>query len=210
MKALLNKMGYEVYKKDIPENYVLNNNEIEKINKLTLTIDKVQYGSGLRLIENWLNVDLNNQNNFIQDPYTLGYNLTKPHPFKDETFIFGFSEDFIEHLYQPDQLLFLTEAFRTFKKGGILRLSFPGLEGVLNRHYINNDINTALLAKADAYTNWGHLHFFSFEELSLVCKHIGFSKIEKVQFGQSKYPELNNRETRIEQAELNTIVEITK
>lgn len=203
-------MGYDVFKKELKKVPELSIDEQKQLLELTQRIDRVQYGSGELYLNDWLNIDLKIKNNLQQNPYKLSLNLTKPHPFRNDTFSFGYSEDFIEHLFQYDQILFLTEVFRTFKKGGVLRLSFPGLEGVLKRHYTDNTYITAETAKKDAYTNWGHLHLFSFEELTMVSRHIGFSKVEKKQFNESEYALLANRELRIEQADLNTYVEITK
>jgi predicted SAM-dependent methyltransferase len=171
-------------------------------------IDKIHYGCGANFISGWLNVDLYIEKN--NDFYFAGLNLVEKHPFLNDSFTFGYSEDFIEHLDQKDQLIFLIEVYRTFKKDGVLRLSFPGLEGVLNQHYSRIDFLSAELAKQEAYVKWNHLHFFSFEELSLVCRHIGFSKIEKVNYGKSNYDVLKNLEIRVEQIETNSYIEITK
>jgi predicted SAM-dependent methyltransferase len=209
-KKILNGLGYDIYKRNLKIPHELSNDEQRQLLVLLSTIDKVQYGSGEQYLHGWLNIDLKIKNDFLQNPYKLAIDLTSPHPFKNDTFSFGYSEDFIEHLFQYDQILFLTEVYRTFKKGGVLRLSFPGLEGVLNRHYIDNTYKTAEIAKKDAYTNWGHLHLFTVEELTMVCKHLGFSKVEKKLYNQSAYGPLMNRELRLTQSDLNTFIEITK
>jgi predicted SAM-dependent methyltransferase len=167
-------------------------------------MNKVQYGSGGRPFTGWTNIDSSHPSANVR------CNLTTRHPFPDNHFDFAFAEDFLEHLSQDESLRFFTEAFRTMKKGGVLRLSFPGLEGVLKRHYASNDLATAELASVDAYSRWGHLHFYSEQELSLVVKHLGFSKIEFVEYGKSQYPELCNLDWRSEQIGLNIYAEITK
>ena len=135
-------------------------------------------------------------------------NLVEKHPFNSDIFQFGFCEDFLEHLAQEDSIYFLSEVFRTFKKGGVLRLSFPGLEGVLQKHYDNK--NDYVAGKFEAYIFWDHLHFYSKEELILVAKHIGFSEIKFVAYGKSDYKQLCNLDSREDQIGLNTYVELTK
>lgn len=48
------------------------------------------------------------------------------------------------------------------------------------------------------------------DELRTVAKHIGFSGIEFVKFGESKHQQLCNLDTREHQKDLNTYVELTK
>lgn len=172
------------------------------------TIDKIHYGCGSNLLRGWINADidlpLDNRFDYIMT------DLTKKHPFINDSFCYAFSEDFIEHLTQEEQLIFLYEVYRTLRKNGVVRFSFPGLEGVLNLHYFNSDYSTTVLARKEAFNKWQHKHFFSFDELKLVCEHIGFSKIEKVEFGKSDHDPLNNLEQRIDQISTNMYVEITK
>ena len=89
-------------------------------------------------------------------------------------------------------------------------MAFPGLEGVLEKHYPDAEYETIILAKEEAYTAWGHLHFYSREELTTVAKHIGFSEVNFKKFGESDYPVLAGLETREEQVGLNTYVELVK
>ena len=92
----------------------------------------------------------------------------------------------------------------------ILRLSFPGLEGVLRKHFLGSPITELAQAQRDAYENWGHVHFYSQVELRLVAEHLGFKAVEFFSFGKSNRSELGDMDTRIDQAELNTYAELTK
>lgn len=167
---------------------------------------KINYGCGANIIEGWLNVDLSQTKaeNYRQ------VNLLEKHPFKDESISFGFSEDMLEHLSQAESIFFLSEIFRTFKKGGIMRLSFPGLEGVLVKHYSPISELRVREGELEAYSFWDHVHFYSRSELVTVCKHIGFGEVNFVEYGKSEYFELSNRDTRSEQIGLNTYVELVK
>ncbi|NMF59827.1 methyltransferase domain-containing protein [Pseudanabaena yagii] len=137
-------------------------------------------------------------------------NLIAKHPFPDNYFEFGFAEDFLEHIHQDDSIVFLAECYRTLKFGGVLRLSFPGLEGVLEKHYTEINYRNILKAKKEAYTMYDHLHFYSKDELRLVAKHIGYREVNFVEYGVSKFSDLNGLDNRDGQIGLNTYVELIK
>lgn len=167
---------------------------------------QVNYGCGGNLIEGWLNVDL-------FPSYAPNYrqiNLLEKHPFPDNRFQFGFSEDVLEHLNQGESIFFLSEIYRTLGDGGVLRLSFPGLEGVLERHYTPPSEAVVRRGEFEAYSFWDHIHFYSKDELALVARHIGFKRVTFVEYGKSEYPELTGRDTRSTQIGLNTYVELVK
>ena len=178
----------------------------EEIQQNEMEVAKINYGCGGNLKEGWLNVDL-----FPNDaPNYKLINLLEKHPFSNDTVQFGFSEDVLEHLNQAESIFFISEIYRTLTKGGVLRLSFPGLEGVLTRHYTPATELRVRQGEFEAYAFWDHIHFYSREELSLVARHIGFKKIEFVEYGESAYPELCGLDTRSTQIGLNTYVELTK
>ena len=169
-------------------------------------ISRVHYGCGVTILDGWLNIDL-------YDWVRPGYkkvNLLNKHPFLDNSISFGFCEDTLEHFNQAESIFFLSEIYRTLIPGGVFRLSFPGLEGVLLRHYspaLEERINEG---EFEAYHFWDHLHFYSKAELSLVATHIGYKDVNFVEFGQSKYPDLCNLDARIDQKDLNIYVELLK
>lgn len=179
--------------------------------------DKIHYACGKVIIDGWLNVD-----NFDPFSYPDGridggiakkiykMDLKQKHPFKDNHFIFGFAEDFLEHLDQAESLIFLSECFRTFKMDGVLRLSFPELGNVLKRHFTIPSYKGAEKGRIEAYQTWNHKHFYSFENLKLVSRHIGFREIKRVRFGESEFNELKNIDTRDDQQDFNLIVEIIR
>lgn len=205
--SCLFKLGYEVHKI-----YSLSEEYIEEMKKTDLSVGltekKIHYGCGSIFMSGWINTDMHTKTDDVH--VSVSFNAAGPHPFPDRFFEFGYAEDFLEHLSQVDSLIFLFEAFRILQDGGVLRLSFPGLEQVLKHHYTGGDFNTTYQAKIDAYTRFGHLHFYSQEELKTVAQYIGFSKVEFVEYGQSEHHDLCGLETRIGQRELNTIAELTK
>ncbi len=208
VKKSFKKLGYDISKID---------SDVDKKRELIeLTeIRKVNYGCGAVLLNGWVNVDLM-PTNFIKRANALNNNiyyqmdLTKKHPFPDNSIEFAFAEDFIEHLSQVDSVIFLTEIYRTLQKNGVLRLSFPGFFNVLALHFSEISYEQGRKMKAEAYTKHSHKHFFCFEELEKLCQHIGFSYIKSVEYGKSTYPALRDLDTRADQIEVNIRVEIVK
>jgi SAM-dependent methyltransferase len=184
---------------------------------------KIQYACGLNAFDEWLNVD------FFDDaliwnfghiggvPKNVAFgaykiNLLEPHPFPDNHFDYAFCEDFIEHIDQKDAIYFLAEVLRTLKPGGVLRITTPGLHGVMAAHFNNPDLNSVIENQDAAYTRWGHVHFFSHESLKTMALYLGFSKYHECEYGKSWHEALKNLETRAEQAnyKINIYAEITK
>jgi len=180
-----------------------------------LMSDRIHYACGRTLLPGWLNVD------GIDESYPMGkvdkqiarqifrMDLTTEHPFPDNSFVFGYSEDFLEHIDQGDSLIFLCEAYRTLTPGGVLRISCPGLKNVLRRHLRSSDYAGGATCREEAYTSWWHKHFYCFESLKLVAEHIGFSDMRQCEYGKSDHPELLH-DSRPDQADLNLVVELTK
>lgn len=184
-------------------------NDTDSGNTLGLIEDgyaKVNYGCGKNLIKDWLNIDLGPSS--AKNYYSA--NLLNKHPLPDDSVSFGFSEDVLEHLSQAESIFFLSEIYRSLKNGGVMRLSFPGLEGVLNKHYSPCSEIRVRQGEFEAYSFWDHIHFYSKEELKLVAEHIGFGLIEFVEYGVSAHPELTGLDTRSTQIGLNIYVELTK
>lgn len=167
--------------------------------------DKIHYASYTKMIPGWLNVDLQESGpeNYMK------VNLVTKHPFPDDWFRFGFSEDFLEHISQFDAILFLIEAHRTLKPGGVLRVSSPDLRYVLRDGFPSHDFATLMDAKERHYDRNRHIEFFTRESLTTVAEHIGYS-VEFVPLGESRHPELRGIDTRVAQAEINLIAELTK
>ncbi len=137
-------------------------------------------------------------------------NLARRHPFADESFDFAYAEDFLEHLSQVDSITFLAEARRTLAPAGVLRLSFPGLEGVLHEHYRRFTIGDIYRGKLESAAYWDHLHFYSQAELALVADRLGYNDVTFLSYGKSEHPELAGIDTRDQQQETNTYAELTK
>lgn len=180
---------------------------------------KVHYACGLNVFRGWLNLD------FFDDAliWNFGHlggvprevatgvykvDLLSRHPFADNYFDHAFCEDFIEHLHQKDAILFLSEVLRTLKPGGVLRLSTPGLEGVMKAHFHRPGLDAVVANQEAAYTRWGHVHFFTIESLSTIALNLGFRSCHARSFGESPYPVLAGLETRADQSGVNLYAEL--
>jgi predicted SAM-dependent methyltransferase len=177
--------------------------------------DRIHYACGKNILPDWLNVDGADESfpygrvEKEEARHIFFMDLTQPHPFPDESFVYGYAEDFLEHLDQPESIIFLCEAYRTLKPGGVIRLSFPGLRGVLKRHLRSSDYEGAEACRQEAYVDWWHNHFYCFESIDLVGRHIGFRDVRRCAFQESDHPGLA-QDTRVEQEDLNLIVELTR
>jgi predicted SAM-dependent methyltransferase len=168
--------------------------------------DKIHYGCGSKLIDGWLNVDWH-------ESTARGYrqaDLLETHPFESNCARFGFSEDMLEHFSQAESIFFLSEVHRTLAPGGVMRLSFPGLEGILKRHYSPPSERRVREGELEAYAYWGHVHFYGRDELRMVAGHLGFADVRFVEYGRSDHADLCDLDTRSDQVGLNTYVELTK
>lgn len=180
-----------------------------------LMSSRIHYACGKTILPGWLNVD------GVDETFPHGrlgkeeareiffMDLTKKHPFPDESFAFGYSEDFLEHLDQAESLIFLSEVYRTFQPGGVIRISTPGLAGVLRRHLRGATYEAGVACREEAYARWRHRHFYAEPSLKLVAEHIGFSRVIRCAYGESEHPELRH-DQRFDQADLNLVVELTK
>ena len=194
VRKILNSKGYDIQRWADPE---------ISVTPCEPKFTRIHYGCGNVFLPGWLNVDVvpNGPENYMQ------VNLTNQHPFPDNWFDFGFAEDFLEHIDQADSLLFLAECHRTLKPGGVLRLSFPGFEGVLKEGFRNTDFKSVLAGKQSEYIQHWHRHFYCEDSLRLVSEHFGFD-IEFFDFRESRYRELDNVETR--DTDVNIRAELTK
>lgn len=173
------------------------------------SIDSVHFACGNHLLTGrWVNVDY--KGDFRESPLFMCADLLAKHPFPDNFFKYAFSQDFLEHLSQSESLIFLAEAFRTLQPGGVFRLSFPGLKGVLSRHFHAASYEGAMQGIYEAYRQWDHLHFYSQESLSDVAYHFGFKSVEFVMPNQSVHPALRDLDTRTSQQDLNVYAELIK
>lgn len=180
---------------------------------------RINYACGRNVLDEWLNVD-----NLFSGAYPHGFGLTKidqvyncdllrTHPFPKEYFSEGLCEDFIEHLTEPQFMLFIKQVWTTMETGGVITFSFPcwdkiwsvccrahELPGCFPNKHIDPFKRLALF-----YSEWEHLNFWTvkqFQEVLLLC-------------GFREHPDINGEHFKLlkrntDQAEINHIVTAEK
>lgn len=195
----------KIYKKIIALRNKIVYSNLNKKNK----IKKLHIGCGAIYKEGWINIDNNSDKNIKK--IDLVWDLRKKLPFPGNSVDFIYSEHFIEHLtYQQGQEL-LKNLFNIIKKKGVLRIACPDLKKIINGYYYNNwreqswvkDFNFSWIKSRCEMVNicvnknqWGHQYVYDEEDLKRALRDVGFKKIKKEKFKNSKYPELKNLETR--------------
>jgi predicted SAM-dependent methyltransferase len=91
-------------------------------------------GSGAYHIDGWVNVDLT-----IADHPDVVADLTATLPFRDGSFDYIHSEDFIEHIDFVQGQAFLRECARVLRPSGVLRLLTPDLAALIRRVYLGRE-----------------------------------------------------------------------
>jgi len=153
---------------------------------------KLHIGCGPRILKGWINIDLNyepceNYLKYYTDKYYgpevrgndsdfYAMDVTKTGlPLPDNSVDVIFHEDFIEHLNQEQQIVFLAETRRVLKKNGIHRVNTPdliismrnysdfskGFEGVNNKEWQKH----------------GHLNVLSPSLLKEMALMVGYSDV---------------------------------
>ncbi|MHB8904501.1 MAG: glycosyltransferase [Melioribacteraceae bacterium] len=153
---------------------------------------KVHVGCGPRILKGWINIDLAFEpfekylqyytNEFYgaevrgsKDEF-IALDVTKEKlPFLDNTVDFIFDEDFIEHLTQKEQVLFLAETFRALKPGGIHRVTTPNLSWIMKN---NSDFSRGMEGVTqDCWNSWGHKDLLSPKLLKELAEMVGFELV---------------------------------
>jgi predicted SAM-dependent methyltransferase len=191
IRYALKKLGYRI----ISETHTLNNTDFSRL-KYFYKTKKVplhlHVGCGPRILKNWINIDLS------YEPYEkyLKYYTDKYYPrevrgdrtdlyiiditsqglpLPDNSVDIVFNEDFLEHLTQKQQIIFLAETYRVLKRGGLHRISTPNLLTSM-KHYSNFE-----LGRMGVYENeWidhDHKNVLSPNGLIELAKMIGYRKI---------------------------------
>ncbi len=170
---------------------------------------KLNLGCGTDYKEGWINVDNNSDNNI--EKLDLNWDLTKPLPFPDNSVDFIFNEHFIEHLSVESARSSLIDFRRVLKKGGVMRIAMPDLEGVVEiyldkkwkaRPFIKTFKLDFIKTKAELLNIslrwWGHQWLYDWEELERRLKETGYKNITQCKRHKSKHNDLQNLEIREE------------
>jgi len=175
------------------------------------TTPKLHVGCGKHILSGWLNTDT-----YVQDPSLPIYRFDarQRFPFADGTFAYVFSEHMIEHISYSAGLHMLSECRRVLKPLGVLRLSTPDLEFLLDlrrpdksplqREYIRwaAETNTPHVPDPTNETflinnfvrDWGHTFIYDEKTLRQSMQLAGFSHLRKCALQASSVECLRNLE----------------
>jgi len=173
---------------------------------------KLNLGCGPNYLKNWVNIDI--RTDVKADKYL---DLTKTLPFPDNSVQFIYNEHFIEHITYDQSVSFLKECYRVLKPTGVLRISTPNLEWVIEKYlegkldeWANVRWNPKSKCKMmnEVMRRWGHQFLYDTSELKDILYSVGFSNLTSSQWRKSLHPELNMMETRPYHKEI--IIEASK
>jgi predicted SAM-dependent methyltransferase len=178
------------------------------------TMPKLHVGCGKHILSGWLNAD-----NYLQDPSLPVYcfDASQKFPFAEGTFAYVFSEHMIEHISYSAGLLMLRECLRVLKPHGVLRLSTPDLDFLLDlrradksplqREYIRwaAETNTPNIPDPTNETflinnfvrDWGHTFIYDEKTLMHSLQLAGFSQLRKCDLQESYVECLRNLENEM-------------
>ena len=173
-----------------------------------MSTQSLHLGSGARILQGWLNLDLKPRDGVIQA------DLTKRLKYKDNSVDMIYTEHFLEHISEVEGFRLLGECYRVLKKGGVLRIVTPDIvqyvdvyrnwdkagkdgfdtkEQWLNYAMIGETLYSGkkLLCKQGKYGAHGHQFIYSTEDLRRKSETLGFSD-----FRTCKYHESSSRALR--------------
>jgi predicted SAM-dependent methyltransferase len=166
---------------------------------------RLQLGGGPNTLPGWLNSDLVHGEIFL--------NVTRRFPLPDRSLTHVYTEHMIEHLSEAEGLHVLREAYRVLRSAGVLRVTTPDLRKLIT---IYEDRNPAI--SLDDYTRfldqtlpnerhpraaqmlntymraWGHRFIYDEEDLTAKLRETGFSKVSRVEPGESEHELLRGLE----------------
>ena len=118
---------------------------------------KLQIGGGHRLLAGYINLDI-----FL--PADIVWDVRSGIPFPDSRFDEIFCEHFFEHLDYPKSASnFLSEAYRTLNKGGVLKIVVPDCGAPITQYCKNNNRYFKKMVN------------FNYSKTALECRHPGRS-----------------------------------
>ncbi|NTA39814.1 class I SAM-dependent methyltransferase [Agrobacterium salinitolerans] len=159
---------------------------------------KLNIGCGPVIFDGWINIDIDHVDADVNADVTKGLE------FEDNSVSFVFAEHFIEHLPRVEAVKFLKECRRVMRPGGVIRLSTPDLDELVDA-YIARDagrwgqlwqpINAAHMLN-EAFYSWGHQFLYNREEMTALLKEAGLPNIRWCNHRQSIFKELSGLEAR--------------
>ena len=173
---------------------------------------KLHLGSGGNYIEGWINIDTGSKIKVDEC-----FDLRNPLPYQNNSINFIYNEHFIEHLTYDQGFLLLKECYRVLMPTGVLRISTPNLEWIVEKYVENNitewaNIRFNPISKCfmlnESLRRWGHQFVYDPPELKNILRLSGFHTLKQCEWRKSNFSELSMLESRLYHKEI--IIEATK
>lgn len=166
---------------------------------------KLHIGCGRVRFDGWVNID---SDPAISLPDVV-WDLSRGIPAPDGSCELIYSEHLLEHLEVEEGLDLLRECRRVLRPGGIMRLSMPSLDALLEKccsgdwrdqDWLTWPDHQFIKTRAEMinifFRWWGHQWIYDAEELHRRLGEAGFTRFRDVAWGESDVAELRGRETR--------------
>jgi predicted SAM-dependent methyltransferase len=169
------------------------------------TTPKLHIGCGWRLLDGWLNTDLE----LIPD--VMEMDATQRFPFGDGTFQYVYTEHMIEHVPYPQGIYMLRECHRVMRNGGVIRVITPDLAAMMRlyggdlsadqKKYLSWFCQTFVPAEYPPgavstinamFRLWGHQFIYDEATLADAMRAAGFSSVTRWSLGESDHSDLQD------------------
>ncbi len=164
---------------------------------------KLQIGGGWRVLDGWLNADIE------LAPGVFYMDATRPFPLGDNTFRYVFSEHMIEHVDCAAAASMLRECHRVLRPGGVIRVVTPDLASLVGLlagprtsigqayydYFLQEHLPAGHPATEAAIANafmrsWGHRFIYDEPTLRLSLEAAGFGEVVRRRLGESDHAAL--------------------
>jgi predicted SAM-dependent methyltransferase len=164
---------------------------------------KLQIGGGWRLLDGWLNTDIE------LVPGIFHMDATKPFPLGDNAFRYVFSEHMIEHIDYASAGSMLRECHRVLLPGGVIRIVTPNLNSLVellsqprsgirqeyyeffSRYFLPDGHPPTDASVANAFVrSWGHQFIYDEPTLRQLLEGAGFADAVRRRLGESDHAAL--------------------
>src|SRR5215469_514825 len=167
---------------------------------------KLQIGGGWRLLEGWLNTDIE----II--PGVMRMDATRPFPFPGDIFYRVYTEHMIEHLSYREGVCMLKECYRVLREGGGIRVITPNLASIIGlyshdlratqKEYIEwicktfarGEPPSAVSVINTMFHEWGHQFIYDEKTLANLMHTVGFHSVWRRRLGESSFHDLQSME----------------
>ena len=168
---------------------------------------KLHIGGGWRLLDGWLNGDIE------LVPGVMFMDATQRFPLADESFQLVFTEHMIEHIPYEKAEFMLRDCYRVMRKGGVIRVATPDFAAIvglyredlsdIQRRYLSwfsetflprNHRCSAVSSINAHFRLWGHQFIYDEETLGNALCAAGFTSVQRRRLGESEHAALKDLE----------------